>query len=376
MRYRVEIVDGMSNLDVARRGGGRSLRRRFVSAILLNSPQPLDKATRVNARPITAQFGYKALLLIVLATSLAHGQSELPPKKLLLSHILIQVSAGDGGQENTDKINQAQRRAEEVLAAARSGKSFARLAEQYSEDPGTAQLGGSLGWIRKGQLTPSLDEAAFQLKVGEISGIVRSAFGFHILRLVAIADDHESAIPVPPRSSESPAAPTAALPEQSQRPVSHWPDPNNPQQMGVGKSIAELRELCDRHAALPFSANANPKSSEYECSLVAIPMDADYERLVDRIARLQNQECRLYNGSMPVRAPADPEQARTWKELVSLTEEWGKRSVAFTNELSRAEAAEVKGQQESHEIRIAATQRVGRLSLDFWRVHSNCGNGL
>lgn len=366
----------MRNLRLARRGGGRSLRHRFISAILLNSPHPLDKATRVNARPITAQFGYKALLSIVLATSLAHGQSELPRKKLLLSHILIQVPAGDGGQEDTDKINQAQRRAEEVLVAARSGKSFARLAEQYSEDPGTAQLGGSLGWIRKGQLTPSLDEAAFQLKVGQISGIVRSAFGFHILRLVAIADDHESAIPVPPRSSESPAAPTAALPEKSERPVSHWPDPDNPQQMGVGKSIAELRELCDRHAALPFSANASPKSSEYECSLVAIPMDADYERLVDRIARLQNQECSLYNGSMPVRAPADPEQAQTWKELVSLTEEWGKRSVAFTNELSRAEAAEVKGQQESQEIRTAATQRVGRLSLDFWRVHSNCGNGL
>jgi hypothetical protein len=330
---------------------------------------------RVTARLVTAQFGYKALLLLVLATSVVHGQPEQHPKKLLLSHILIQVPAGDGGQENTDKINQAQKRAEDVLAAARSGKSFARLAEQYSEDSATAQMGGSLGWIRKGQLAPALDEAAFQLKVGEISGIVRSAIGFHVMRLVAIADDHESAIPAAPRFGEPPAAPTDGMPERSEGPVSRWPDPNNPQQMGVGKSIAELRELCDRHADLPFSANPSPKSSEYECSLVAIPMEPDYERLVDRIATLQSQECRSYDGSMPVRAPADPELARTWKELVSLTEEWGKRSVAFSNELSRAEAAAGKG-PEDEEIRISATKRVKRLTLDFWRVHSNCGNGL
>jgi len=332
---------------------------------------------RANTRLVTAShLGLKAPLLVILAVFLLHGQSEQHPKKLLLSHILIKVSADDTGQEHTDEINLAQKRAEEVLVAARSGTSFARLAEQYSDDAATAELGGSLGWVRKGELAPALDEAAFHLKVGEISGIVRSAFGFHILRLVAAADDRGSAFPTAPRFHKLPVAPAAASPEQSRASVSRWPDPNNPQQMGVGKTISELRELCNQHSALPFSGNSSSKSSEYECSFVTIQMDSDYEQLVDRIATLQKQECRLYGGSLPDRAPADPELARVWKELQSLTEEWGKRSVAFTNDLARAEAAEARERQDAENTRLAATQRVRRLVLDFWRVHSNCGHGL
>jgi hypothetical protein len=330
---------------------------------------------RANARLVPAScLCVKVPLLVVLAVFLLHGQSEQHPKKLLLSHILIKVSGADAGQGHTDEINLARKRAEEVLIAARSGTSFAHLAEQYSDDPATAEIGGSLGWVRRGELAPALDEAAFQLKVGEISGIIQSDFGFHILRLVAAADDHESAFPTAPRFHKLPVAPPDASPEQSRASVSRWPDPNNPQQMGVGKTISELRALCDQHSALPFGGSSNSKSAAYDCALVAIPMDPDYERLVNRIAALQKQVCRLYNGDLPESAPADPELARVWTEVQVLAKEWGKRSATLLDDAARAEAA--KANTDAENSGLAARQRAQRLIVDFWRVNSNCGKGL
>ena len=338
---------------------------------------PAEEMSRMsaNARLLTAsRLGLKVLFSVICAVFLLHGQSVQHPKKLLLSHILIKVSI-DSGQEHSDEINLARKRAEEVLIAARSGTSFAHLAEQYSNDAATAEIGGSLGWVRKGQLAPALDEAAFQLKVGEISGIVQSAFGFHILRLVAIADDHESAFPSTPRFRKLPVTPPDTSVEPSPSPASRWPDPNNPRQTGVGKTISELRELCNQHSDLPFGTKSNSKAGAYDCALVAIPMDPDYEKLVDRIATLQEQECRLYNGSLPDRAPADPELARVWKELQSLTAEWGKRSTALMDDLARAESTKANERQDA-DAENSAHQRALRLIVDWWRVHSNCGKGL
>jgi hypothetical protein len=323
------------------------------------------------------KLGLKVLFLIICAAFLLHSQSVQHPKKLLLSHILIKVSV-DAGPGHTDEINLARKRAEEVLIAARSGASFAHLAEQYSDDPATAEIGGSLGWVRKGQLAPALEEAAFQLKVGEISGIVQSAFGFHILRLVAIADDHESAFPATPRFRKLPVTPPDTSVEPSPSPASRWPDPNNPRQTGVGKSISELRELCNQHSDLPFGAKSNSKAGEYDCALAAIPMDEDYETLVDRISALQKQLCRLYNGTLPEHAPTAPELAEIWKEAQLLAEKWEKRSAALLDDLKWADEAEAKDRQsvDAQNKKLAAHQRALRLVLDYWRVHSNCGNGL
>ena len=133
---------------------------------------------RLNLQLITAFWlALRVWLVIFLSVLVLHSQSMQSPKKLLLSHILIKISH-DAGQGYNEEISLARKRAEEVLSAARSGTSFARLAEQYSEDVATAELGGSLGWVKRGQLAPALEKAAFGQKVGEVSGIVQSAFGF------------------------------------------------------------------------------------------------------------------------------------------------------------------------------------------------------
>ncbi len=73
--------------------------------------------------------------------------------------------------------------AQEVLAKLKKGEAFADLAKKYSADS-TAEKGGDLGWFDKGKMVPEFDKAAFALKDGETSGIVKSNFGYHIIKAV------------------------------------------------------------------------------------------------------------------------------------------------------------------------------------------------
>src|SRR5690606_7857965 len=77
----------------------------------------------------------------------------------------------------------ARERALEILRELREGADFAALARRHSNDPGTREQGGDLGWFRRGDMVPQFDSAAFALRPGELSGVVESAFGFHIIRV-------------------------------------------------------------------------------------------------------------------------------------------------------------------------------------------------
>jgi len=81
---------------------------------------------------------------------------------------------------DTDTKNRA--KAEEVLKRARSGEDFAKLAQEFSTDD-SKDKGGDLGWFGHGAMVPEFEQAAFALKPGEISNVVQSKFGFHIIKL-------------------------------------------------------------------------------------------------------------------------------------------------------------------------------------------------
>jgi len=75
--------------------------------------------------------------------------------------------------------------AKAVLAELKSGKDFAQVAREKSQDP-TAQSGGDLGFFKRGDLVPAFEQAVFSMKKGELSGIVKTQFGFHVVQLTDV----------------------------------------------------------------------------------------------------------------------------------------------------------------------------------------------
>ncbi len=100
------------------------------------------------------------------------------PATVDISHILMQVKPSEKAQMA------AYDKAEMILKELKAGASFEELAKKYSEDPASAKHGGDLGFTQRGDLVPEYENVAFNLKNGEISGIVQTQFGFHIIQLI------------------------------------------------------------------------------------------------------------------------------------------------------------------------------------------------
>ncbi|MGI9182567.1 MAG: peptidylprolyl isomerase [Longimicrobiaceae bacterium] len=105
--------------------------------------------------------------------------SEGPGAEIRARHILLRVP-GDATPAQRDSV---QRLAEELRQRAAAGEDFAALAGQYSQDPGSAARGGDLGFFGRGRMVAPFEEAAFNMQPGEVSPVIESPFGLHIIRL-------------------------------------------------------------------------------------------------------------------------------------------------------------------------------------------------
>ncbi len=95
------------------------------------------------------------------------------------SHILVAVASG----ADQAALDAARAKAEEALQKVRSGVPFAEVAKSVSEDPGSAEQGGDLGFFEKGVMEPAFDEAVFAMQPGAVSDLIQTRFGFHIIQL-------------------------------------------------------------------------------------------------------------------------------------------------------------------------------------------------
>jgi peptidyl-prolyl cis-trans isomerase C len=112
------------------------------------------------------------------------------PERVHLRHVLIKVAKGASAEEK----QKAKAKAEDVLAKAKAGGDFAKLATESSDDPGSKVRGGDLSWVSRGQTVPPFEAAAFALKKpNELSPVVETDFGYHVIQLL----EHEDAGVVP-----------------------------------------------------------------------------------------------------------------------------------------------------------------------------------
>jgi peptidyl-prolyl cis-trans isomerase D len=113
-----------------------------------------------------------------------HEENYKEPEKVRARHILFRIPP----KAKTSEIQAIQKRAEMVLELARKGEDFAELARKYSEDS-TASKGGDLGYFTREDMVKPFSDSAFSLEKGEISGLVRTRFGLHIIKVEDIKEE-------------------------------------------------------------------------------------------------------------------------------------------------------------------------------------------
>ena len=101
------------------------------------------------------------------------------PEQINASHILIGVDSGS----DKEKKGEARKKIDTIAARLKKGEDFAALAKEFSTCPSSAK-GGNLGFFRRGQMVKPFEEAAFSLKPGEVSAVVETRFGFHVIKVI------------------------------------------------------------------------------------------------------------------------------------------------------------------------------------------------
>jgi parvulin-like peptidyl-prolyl isomerase len=105
------------------------------------------------------------------------------PEQISARHILVMHQDSEQKPSEVSRTREEARiRAEECLERVRSGEKFVKLVEECSDEPGAKQRGGDLGTFKRDVMVESFADAAFALKVGEVSEIVETQFGFHVIQ--------------------------------------------------------------------------------------------------------------------------------------------------------------------------------------------------
>lgn len=128
------------------------------------------KAGEVYPEPVRTQFGYHLI-------KVTDRRPRIP--EIRASHILIELKPGFTSEDSAKALEKIQKIKEKINL----GEDFSELAKEFSEDEGTKSLGGDLGFFSRRMMVQPFDEAAFNLEVGQVSDIVKTQFGYHLIKV-------------------------------------------------------------------------------------------------------------------------------------------------------------------------------------------------
>lgn len=245
-------------------------------------------------------------------------------KQVQARHILFSVanSASDESQADTRSTAQG------ILERARRGEDFTALAEEYSQDTGTASKGGDLGFFGRGRMVKPFEEAAFGMAVGQVSDLVETTFGFHIIKVEAIQPERIK--PLEDVADEV----TAELLEQKGRAIAEKRAREDRKNMTAGMTLVQFAE----------SAGLEVEETPLVTQNETIPSLGRRPKLIETaFGQAQGQI------SAPVQV------GDTWF-LVSLVERAPSRIPAFTEV-----QGEVEEQYRSEQAEILAKEKAAKL---------------
>lgn len=127
-------------------------------------------------------------------------RDQIPPLPAFVRAVQVVVEP----RPSEEAWEAARERARELLAQIRAGEDFETLARRFSDDPGSAQQGGDLGWFRRGVMVEPFEDAAFRMRENQVSDLVESRFGIHIIRLERIRGGERRARHILIRPESSP----------------------------------------------------------------------------------------------------------------------------------------------------------------------------
>ncbi len=167
VRKQFQTEDEFKKALAARQTSPEDLKKDMQTDLIVNKMLEAEIVPKVQVQPAELETYYKE-----------NPDRFLKPEEIRASHVLIPLKA----DMTEAQKKEARATADTVLKKAKAGEDFAALAKQYSKDS-SAQAGGDLNFFGKGQMVPAFEAAAFTLKPGDISDVVETPFGFHIIKV-------------------------------------------------------------------------------------------------------------------------------------------------------------------------------------------------
>ena len=275
------------------------------------------------------------------------------PEQRRPSHILLRTDEDEAG---------ARKLAQSLLARVRAGEPFEDLARQYSTDTGSAREGGDLGWVSRGDFVGPVEDAVFSMSVGQISDVVESEFGLHIIRL---DDVREGTIPA--FSDVRNELVTMIREERKQDELLRLRETlanalfetSNLDALAAAVNLEVLTfDQYSRDSALPFGADARVVDEIFGGDTLQVGEVSDLIELADGRTVVVELASRTPAGREPLEAVSDQIRAdllaRKARDIAA------ERGEQFAAELRESPAAELAALADGEAVTVTGKTLVGR----------------